>query len=141
MRRRLTLITIGALAVAAAVALGARSANDSDNREATKYETRTVTAGDVTVKATLLGVDTDGATVEVVFDTHAVELDLDVATEAALMVGGTRWRTEGWRGDGPGGHHREGELRFAAAGPSAGDVVLDIAGLMKPVTFSWAVVP
>ena len=87
------------------------------------------------------GSDADGATVETVFDTHAVELHVDDAIEAALTVRGTRWRTEGWRGDGPGGHHREGELRFAAAGPPAGDVVLDIAGLTQPVTFSWVVVP
>jgi hypothetical protein len=123
MRPRLIAIAIGALAVAAAMALGIRS-SDSEDRKADRYETRTATAGDVTVKATLRSLDADGATAQIVFDTHAVELDLDVAADAVLTVGGARWRVEGWRGAGPGGHHREGELRFAATGPTTGDVIL-----------------
>lgn len=141
MRRRLIAIGIAATAVAGAVALVA-TRGDAGNAAGgasagSTFETRTEDAGEVTVKATLLQLGDAGAVAEVVFDTHAVELDLDVAAGATLTVGGVAWPTGGWDGDGPGGHHREGELRFSAAGRAEGDAVLMLAGLSEPLTFRW----
>jgi hypothetical protein len=56
---------------------------------------------------------------------------------ATLTVDGAAWPTSGWEGDGPGGHHREGELRFEARGPAEGDIVLSIDGLSEPFTSRW----
>ena len=145
MRRRLIFLAIGAVGLAAALAIVGRSGTDArtstEDRDASRYETRTAAVGEVTVEATLRRLDTDGAEVEVVLDTHAVELDLDIASNAVLKVGNTKWRTESWRGDGPGGHHREGQLRFDAVGQVSGDAMLTLEGLTKPVSFSWAVLP
>jgi hypothetical protein len=40
-------------------------------------------------------------------------------------------------GDPPGGHHRSGELRFAAQGEAAGPVTLSIGGFSEPVDVWW----
>jgi len=140
-RRRL--IAIGAAIVVAAAAIVAftagRDSGGDGNGPASSFVTRTADAGEVTVEATLQRVDAGGAVASVVFDTHAVELDLDVAAGAALTVGGLSWPTEGWEGDGPGGHHREGELRFAPGGPVAGEATLTISGLDDQVTFRWPI--
>lgn len=141
MRRRLIAIGIAATAVAGAVALVATRGDGGNSAggasAGSTFETRTEDAGEVTVEATLVQLGDTGAVAEVVFDTHAVELDLDVAAGATLTVGGVAWPTGGWDGDGPGGHHREGELRFSAAGQAEGDAVLTLAGLSEPLTFRW----
>jgi len=143
MRRRL--IVTGVVAVVAAAAIvastaGRGSSGDSDG-PASSFVSRTADAGEVTVKATLQRLDAGGAVADMVFDTHAVELDLDVPAGAVLTVGGLTWPTQGWEGDGPGGHHREGELRFAPGGPVAGEATLTISGLDDPVTFRWPTEP
>lgn len=104
---------------------------------ASSLPARTVEAGAVSVKLQPLRLDAGGATFKVSFDTHSVALDLDVARQARLVVGTTTWPVAGWSGDGPGGHHREGELRFSPGGPANGTATLSIAGLPKPVTASW----
>jgi hypothetical protein len=140
MRRRLISLTLTAAVVAGAVAFVATRDGDDSASSASagsSLATRTQDAGEVTVKATLRQLDGAGAVAHLVFDTHAVELDLDVAAGATLTVDGAAWPTSGWEGDGPGGHHREGELRFEAAGPAEGDAVLSIDGLSEPLTFRW----
>ena len=142
MRRRLIPMALAAMvAIVAVVAFVTTRGGGADDAEANTFGTRTHEAGEVTVEATLRRVDDAGAAAAVVFDTHAVALDLDVAGGAVLTVSGTAWPTEAWDGDGPGGHHREGELRFAAGGPPEGEAVLTIAGLSEPVTFRWQVGP
>lgn len=101
--------------------------------------TRTVEAGAVTVKLAPGQFDATGAAIKITFDTHSEELDLDVAGAARLEVGGVPWPADGWSGDGPGGHHREGELRFRPAGPATGTATLSLDGLPEPVTASWDV--
>ena len=142
MRRRLIPMALAAIiAAAAVVAFVATRGGSANDAEASQFGTRTQEAGEVTVEATLRRVDEAGAAAAVVFDTHAVELDLDVAGGGVLTIGGTPWPTVAWDGDGPGGHHREGELRFAPGGPAQGEAVLTIAGLSEPVTFRWQVGP
>lgn len=99
--------------------------------------TRTVEAGAVTVKVEPRQLDADGAVFKVSFDTHSVNLDQDLVRQARLVVGDTTWPAASWSGDGPGGHHREGELRFIAAGTATGPATLSIAGLPAPVTATW----
>lgn len=135
MRRRLIPMVI------AAAVIVARDGGSTGDATSSPFPTRTAEAGEVTVEATLVRLDAGGATARVVFDTHSEELDLDVATGATLTVGATAWPTEGWNGDGAGGHHREGELRLDPAGPVEGEATLTIAGLAEPVTFRWPAGP
>lgn len=98
---------------------------------------RTVEAGPITVKLEPRQFDAAGAVFKITFDTHSAELGQDLARQSRLVVGDTPWPVAAWSGDGPGGHHREGELRFTAAGPVAGTVTLNIDGLPEPVTVTW----
>ena len=102
------------------------------------WPTRTVGAGSVTVKIQPTRLDNGGAVFKVSFDTHSVELNLDVVATARLVVGSSTWPSAGWTGQGPGGHHREGELRFASAGPATGTATLTIGGLPKAVRATWS---
>ena len=102
---------------------------------------RKVTAGAVTVTVSPESLDSSGASFKVAFDTHSVELDQDLTREARLVVGGTAWPVAGWSGPGPGGHHREGSLRFKPAGPAVGTATLTIDGLPGPVAATWRLGP
>ena len=98
---------------------------------------RKVAAGEVNVTITPTRIDSEGAEFTITFDTHTVDLDLDVAADAALTVDDTAWVDPTWDGAGPGGHHRQGTIRFTAEGPPSGDAVLTIGGLDVPVIASW----
>ena len=139
MRRRLIAVALAGIVIVAVAALVASRGGGADDDPDAAFAPRTQEAGEVTVEATLRRVDGAGATAALVFDTHAVDLDLDVARGAVLTVGGSTWPTDAWEGDGPGGHHRAGELRFAAGGPPEGEAVLTVTGLSEPVTFRWQV--
>lgn len=105
------------------------------------YPTRTVTVGAVSVSLQLVRIDPTSATISVSFDTHSGALDLDVARHARLVVAGNIWQSATWRGDGPGGHHRHGQLQFSGAGAATGTVTVTLTGLSKPVTASWQATP
>lgn len=90
-----------------------------------------------TVKLQLRRLDRDGAVFEIIFDTHDVELDQDLVQETRLVVGETPSPTAEWSGDGVGGHHREGELRFTAASPAKGVATLSIGGLPELGGATW----
>ena len=141
MRRRLT---IAAIAAIAAILLGggtylANRSGDQDagtDSAAPGLETREMSAGEVDVTMEPVQLDDGGAAFTIVLDTHAVDLAADL-THATLEVGGTAWPVEAWSGDGPGGHHREGELRFEPAGPATGTATLTIPELPEPVEATW----
>lgn len=141
MRRRVLIGCMIAVAMLALAACGggsdAKTASASSAGAASALETTTVEAGAVTVKIDPVRLDASGAEFKVSFDTHSVELSLDVARSSTLTVGAGQWSGASWSGDGPSGHHREGTLRFASGGPAQGDVVLTIGGLPAPVTATW----
>ena len=137
------------LAVAAALVLAGCGGGDDDgggNGEGgaaapapeTGLETRAVTAGAIDVKIEPVRLDAGGATFKVVLDTHSEDLSMDLAASARLDVAGSPWEVAGWTGDGPGGHHREGELAFRAAGPAEGTATLVLSGFPGPVEATWA---
>jgi hypothetical protein len=100
--------------------------------------TRTVQAGEVEVTMTALTLDGSGAAFKIAFDTHTVELSLDPASAARLTVNGTSADGAIWDGQGPGGHHREGTLRFPAPIPSGASVELSITGLPRDANAAWS---
>ncbi|WP_298826991.1 hypothetical protein [uncultured Piscinibacter sp.] len=77
---------------------------------------------------------------EVRLNTHVQALTDDLAATAALVDdSGRRHAPEAWRGDGPGGHHREGVLVFAPIEPRPAAIELQIrrAGEPAPRSFRW----
>ena len=136
------------ISVAAVLAIGGliawRSAGGTGNSpdkvgaSTSTLATRDVKAGSVTVKVQPIQFDAGGAVFKVSFDTHSVDLDQDLNSQPRLTVSGIAWPIVGWSGDGPGGHHRAGELRFTAVGTPTGSASLSIEGLPGPVIATWA---
>jgi len=94
----------------------------------------------VTVKVTPRSLAGAGWEFEVVFDTHSGELKDDLLTAAVLVADGrTPSSPTGWQGDGPGGHHRKGVLRFKppAASPASIELRLQRPGEAAPRVFRW----
>lgn len=145
MRRRRMIVgavigaVIGAVVIIAVAGTGDSSAPDP-RRGAAALGTATVSAGEVEVEITPT-FDGASAVFRVVLDTHSVDLDVDLAKTADLSVAGVEWPVAGWAGDGPGGHHRQGDLTFTAAGQPSGEVILTIGGLPEAVDARWSLGP
>ncbi|HEX7327921.1 MAG TPA: hypothetical protein VF428_05220 [Casimicrobiaceae bacterium] len=107
---------------------------------AASFATQTTSDSGVIVKVTPKALDGNGQDFEVVLETHASELDDDLARSATLTVdGGTPQAPIEWRGDPPGGHHRQGILRFKGTTPTPASIELRIvrAGESAPRVFHW----
>jgi hypothetical protein len=77
---------------------------------------------------------------KVVLDTHSQELTDDlVKTTTLLDDKGKKYVPISWEGAGPGGHHREGTLKFHAISPKPQNIELQIqrAGETAPRSFRW----
>lgn len=78
---------------------------------------------------------------QIVFDTHSVDLNFDVAQIAELRSEkGNTYGAPVWSGDPPGGHHRKGTLTFPTP-LAATNITLTlntIAGIPER-TFEWKV--
>jgi len=99
-------------------------------------------AGGVTVAVTPqnLAASAKSWDFKVVLDTHSGELNDDLVKAATLIDDkGGRHVPVKWEGAGPGGHHREGTLRFNAIAPRPESVELQIqrSGESKPRSFRW----
>jgi hypothetical protein len=75
----------------------------------------------------------------VVLDTHSAELNDDLVNTAVLLADGNELRPLSWAGAGPGGHHREGVLKFPApsAAPQAVELRIQRAGETAARLFRW----
>ncbi len=139
MSRRLILGAVAAVVLLGGVLLLASRGGD-DGEPAAGNETglamRSVSAGEVDVKIEPLQFDGRAAVFAVTLDTHSVELSMDL-TAAELEVDGTPWPVAGWDGDGAGGHHREGDLRFEAGGAAVGIARLVLPVFPEPVEVTW----
>jgi hypothetical protein len=149
MRRSLILGVASALDVVAAVVVVQRPTRDRSSdplaagspvtEQAPGLAPRFAQAGDVLVSIEPVRVDRTGAVFRVGFETHSVDLSLDVANASGLEVDAKPWGNPTWSGSAPGGHHRDGVLSFDANGRARGDVVLTIGGLAQPVVASWTI--
>jgi len=102
---------------------------------------QTSRGGGVTVTVTPkdLAADAPRWQFEVVFDTHSIDLNHEIARSAALIdAAGRRHAPLGWSGDPPGGHHRKGVLSFEPLG-AVDEVTLQIrdVGVLERV-FRWS---
>ena len=103
---------------------------------------QTSIARGVTVKVTPQNVAGDAKTWDfaVVFDTHSAELNDDLVKTSLLLDGaGGRYAAVAWDGAPPGGHHREGVLRFKPVSRQPQSIELQItrAGEDAPRSFRW----
>ena len=79
---------------------------------------------------------------KVVLDTHSRDLSDDLVATAVLVdPEGRETKPLAWEGAGPGGHHREGILKFPALLPAPAAVELQIrrAGEGAPRIFKFSV--
>ena len=77
---------------------------------------------------------------KIVLDTHSADLSDDLVKSAVLLDGtGARHVPIGWEGAAPGGHHREGVLRFKPVTPQPVAIELRIArpGEASARSFRW----
>lgn len=77
---------------------------------------------------------------KVVLDTHSTELSDNLVKTTVLLDGtGGRYTPVAWDGAAPGGHHREGVLRFKplAAQPQAIELQIMRPGESAPRLFRW----
>lgn len=139
MPRRLILGAVAAVVLLSGGLLLASQGGDDGEPAAgneTGLATRSVSAGEVYVKIEPRQLDDRAAVFAVTLDTHSVELSMDL-TAAELEVDGMPWPVAGWDGDGPSGHHREGDLRFEAGGAAVGIARLVLPGFPEPAEVTW----
>ena len=77
---------------------------------------------------------------KIVLDTHTQELSDDLMKTAVLVdSSGNRHSPTAWEGAAPGGHHREGVLRFATIAPAPAFIELEIRRPKEtaPRLFRW----
>ena len=103
---------------------------------------QTSSARGVTVKVTPQNVAGDAKTWDfaVVLDTHSGDLSDDLVKSSLLLDGaGGKYSPIAWDGAAPGGHHREGVLRFKPVSPQQKSIELQItrAGEDAPRSFRW----
>jgi hypothetical protein len=109
---------------------------------ASHLATQTSSARSVTVKVTPQNVAGDAKTwsFAIVLDTHSAELNDDLVKSSALLdSAGGRFTPVAWDGAPPGGHHREGVLRFKPVSPQPQSIELQITrtGEDAPRSFRW----
>ena len=130
-------VVLAAAAIIAGVTLVAACGQSASGSSGSGLASRTINTGSVEVSIQPLRLDGSGASFRVKLDTHSGDLNLDLAQAAHLEVDGTDWGSASWVGDPAGGHHRQGELQFASAGPVRGEIRLTISGLRDPVQATW----
>jgi len=121
-----SLLAVGCLVPAAAVELA----------------TQNSTLNGVTVAVTprTLSGDAEIWDFNIVLDTHSQDLSDDLAKSVVLLDGsGARYEPVAWDGAGPGGHHREGVLRFKRITPQPQTIELQISrdGESNARVFRW----
>ena len=131
MRARLTVLLSGILITL--LATGAFAAELTAQRSS---------AGGVTVVVTPqnLAAGTKSWEFSVKLDTHSQELNDDLVKTTTLIDDKSgRHAPVRWEGAGPGGHHREGTLKFNAISPQPGVIEMQIQrlGEATPRVFSW----
>ncbi|MBI5651119.1 MAG: hypothetical protein HZC40_11850 [Chloroflexi bacterium] len=99
--------------------------------------------GSVTVDVQLLDFQINQPLVfTVAMNTHSVDL-VDDLTQTAILRddAGKEYAPIAWEGAGPGGHHREGKLKFAAfkTKPKSVELVIKNLAQVSARTFRWEI--
>ena len=110
---------------------------------AAELESQKSTARSVTIVVTPQNLSSEAPSwdFKTVLDTHSGDLSDDLVKSTALIDGGgKRYSPVAWDGAPPGGHHREGLLRFKPISPRPQSIELQITrtGEDAPRSFRWA---
>src|SRR3989344_2269168 len=96
----------------------------------TNLETKTASEGGITIAVTPQMLDETEFRFRITLDTHAGELDADLAQVSTLIDDqGRIYKPSSWEGDLPGGHHREGMITFNQIIPAPKSVGLKIKNI------------
>ena len=130
-----SIVTGGALGLSAALAASPEASNQN-------LPAQTSSAGGVTIKVTPKNLVSNVGSwdFEIVLDTHSADLNDDLVKSSVLLDGaGGRHSPTAWDGAPPGGHHREGVLRFKPVSPQPQSIELQItrAGEDALRSFRW----
>lgn len=125
--------TGGAIGLRAALAASSEAANPS-------LPMQSSSARGVTIKVTPKTLASNAGSWEfaIVLDTHSQDLSDDLVKSSLLLdVSGGQYSPVAWDGAPPGGHHREGVLRFKPVSPQPQSIELQIrrAGEDAPRSF------
>ncbi len=106
--------------------------------EQSNLASKTITVGNVIYKVTPKKLTQNSSTWDFNFilDTHTGSLDQDLVSQVRLLVDSTEYQATSWEGDPPGGHHREGLLKFKPLNPKINSVNLKIT---PENSLSWEV--
>jgi len=98
-----------------------------------KFGTLSHSGGNVTLDAQLIDFQIDRPIIfAVAMNTHSVDLADDMTKLATLRDdAGKEYAPLAWAGAGPGGHHREGQLKFAGLTSKPRYIELVVRGLAK----------
>lgn len=104
------------------------------------FETKTDSQGEVSVEVTPKKIGRSVFEFEISMNTHSVTLDQDMAAVSKLIDDQkTEYKPVFWKGDGPGGHHRSGALRFEEIAQNAKSIKLiinSIGGVERNFAFN-----
>ncbi len=130
MKHALSAVIVLAMLVVIAPASGAGLAPQTSDENGVKI---VVIPGDLSNSATVWNF-------EVVLETHTHPLVDEMAEASALVANGKSYPPLVWIGSPPGGHHRQGRLRFMAVTPQPQVIELRIHlnGEPTPRTFKWS---
>ena len=138
-----SVLALTAVAVAPAVWLSNSSGFGWNEAVAASHlAAESSSARSVTIKVTPKNLSSDANTWDfaVFLDTHSVDLNDDLVKTSVLLDGaGARYAPVAWDGASPGGHRREGVLRFKPIAPAPQAVELQITrpGESTPRSFRW----
>jgi hypothetical protein len=124
---------VAACLLAAAAALPASAVELGTQKSSDRGVTVTVTPQDLSADAKIWDF-------KIVLDTHSQDLNDDLTKSAVLLDGtGAEHAPVAWDGAAPGGHHREGVLRFKTVAPQPAAIELRISrpGEPGPRSFRW----
>jgi len=118
--------------------------NRQVSKEQTQLKPQTNSEGQVEVEVTPVDVSPNSEAWKfgVTLNTHSVELDYDLKKITVLVDDkGTAFRPEIWEGAGPGGHHREGILKFPTFPTMTDTITLNIqdVGDIAERSFTWSI--
>ncbi len=139
----LTLIVVAGIALAflSWARPGVTEGEAGKDRKITEkiFDTLVSSEDEVEVSVTPNKLSDDSWDFEVVLNTHSVELSYDLAQSSFLVdKNGNTYKALAWEGDPPGGHHREGVLKFNKI-PRQENIDLRIRLGDKERSFKWIV--
>lgn len=109
----------------------------SKQSEQSAFSTKTLTDGTVTYKVTPKNLTSSAPTwdFDISLDTHTGSLDQDLVNLVRLVDDkGNEYQATKWEGDPPGGHHREGLLKFFPVILRPAIIEIDIQTTTNPET-------